>query len=67
MFLGPALLLFTKDESSFSRLALEMLAIKSEIVNLRKIGGDMEDPIFNGMKAIFKELHRLLCVKNLRG
>ena len=63
VFLGPALLHFTY----FLQIALEMLAIKSEIVNLKKIGVDMEDAIFNGMKSIFKQLTSLLCVKHLRG
>ena len=66
VFLGPTLLHFTKDEFTFSRLALEILAIKPERVNLKKIGVDMEDAIFNGMKYIFKGLNRLLCVKHLR-
>ena len=67
VFLSPTLLHFTKDEFTFSRLALEILAIKPEIGNLKKIGVDMEDAIFNGMKSIFKGLNRLLCVKHLNG
>ena len=67
LFLGPTLLHFQKDEFTFSRFALEILAIKPEIGNLKKIGVDMEDAIFNGMKSIFKGLNRLLCVKHLKG
>lgn len=55
VFLGPVILHFTKDESIFKRLALEMIAFNPNIINLKKIGVDMEAAIFNG----------LLCVKHL--
>ena len=42
-----------------------MLACNSKFASLRKIGVDMEDAIFNGMKIVFKDVERLVCVKHL--
>ena len=46
---------FTKDESAFCRFALELLAADPKLIELKKIGFDMETAIYRGFKnSIFK-------------
>ena len=64
-FLGPLLFHFTKDESTFTRFALEMIALDPEVINIKKIGSDMEKAIYNGVKAIIPSAGQLYCVRHL--
>lgn len=66
VFLGPALFHFTKDEKTFTRFALELQAEHPPIRNLKKIGLDMEDAIFNGVKVMFPNVEQLYCVRHLQ-
>ena len=65
VFLGPLLFHFTKDESTFTRFALEMIALDPEVINIKKIGSDMEKAIYNGVKAIIPSAGQLYCVQHL--
>ena len=65
VFLGPRLFHFTKDESTFTRFALEMIALDPEVINIKKIGSDMEKAIYNGVKAIIPSAGQLYCVQHL--
>ena len=65
VFLGPSLFHFTKDQSTFARFALELQACNSEIRKLKKVGLDMEDAIFQGIKHFFPDIKQLYCVRHL--
>ena len=57
---------FTKDKSTFSHFTLEMMAVDSNISHLKKIGADMDEWIYNGVKAVIPEAKQLYCVRHLR-
>ena len=66
VFLGPLLFHFTKDETTFTRLAVEMIAMNPVIMTeLKKVGVDMEDAIFNGIKKVIPNVSQLYCVRHL--
>lgn len=66
VFLGPLIFHFTKDEDTFTRLAVEMIAMNQVIMSkLRKVGVDMEDAIFNGIKKVIPNVSPLYCVRHL--
>ena len=58
---------FTKDEETFMRFALELFISLPELSNLKCIGVDLESAIFNGFKAVFRELEGLICVRHING
>ena len=64
--LGPVMLHFTKDEETFRRFFQEMQAANPAILNLRKVGADMEAAIFNGFKSVTPNLKLLYCVRHLQ-
>ena len=66
VFLGTLMFNFTKDKSTFSRFALEMMAVDSNISNLKKVGTDMDESIYNGVKPVIPEVKQLYCVRHLR-
>jgi len=66
VFLGPLLFHFTKDEPTFNRFMLEMVAMDPAIMKMKKLGVDMEDAIFNGIKSIIPDITHLYCVRHLR-
>jgi len=66
VYLGPTLLYFTKDTQTFTRFSLDMQAANPETRNIKKIGIDMEDAIYNGVKALFPDSQRLYCVRHLK-
>ena len=57
---------FTKDKSTFSRFALEMMAVDSNIRHLKKVGTNMDESIYNGVKAVIPEVKQLYCDRHLR-
>ena len=66
VFLGPVLFHFTKDDQSFTRLALELEANNPETRKLKKIGVDMEDTVFNGVQSLFPDISKLYCVRHMK-
>ena len=66
VFLGPLLFHFTKDESTFNRFVLEMMAMDLRVSQLKKIGIDMDDAIYNGIKSIIPNVEHLYCVRHLQ-
>ena len=50
VFLGPMIIHFAKDENTFMRFALEILASNSKLKEMKRIGVDMESAIYNGFK-----------------
>ena len=66
IFLGPSIFHFTKDEKTSTRFAAEMIAMNTVIMTeLKKVGVDMEDAIFNGIKKVIQNVLQLYCVKHL--
>ena len=57
---------FTKDESAFCRFALELLAADPKLIELKKIGFDMETAIYRGFKNFIPSVNRILCVRHLK-
>ena len=66
IFIGPTLFHFTKDESTFSRLALELIDAEPKLVDLKFIGVDLEEAITEGMKRIIPNVNILYCVRHLK-
>ena len=66
VYLGPTLLHFTKDIQTFTQFALEIQACNPETRGIKKIGVDMEDAIYNGVKILFPEAQQLYCVRHLK-
>ena len=67
VFLGPLIFHFTKDVKTFTRFAVEMIAMNPVIMSeLKKVGGDdMEYAIFNGIKKVIQNVSQLYCVRHL--
>ena len=53
IFLGPTLSHFTKNDKTFSRLALELLDTDPELINLKTIGANIEEAITKDSKEKF--------------
>ena len=65
-FLGPLLFHFTKDDTTFTRFAMEIIAMDPVIMSqLKKIGLAMEEAIFNGIKKVIPNVSQLYCVRHL--
>ena len=65
-FLGPLMLHFTEDKSTFSHFGLEMVAVDSTISHLKKVGTDMDGSTYNDDKAVTPEVKQLYFVRHLR-
>ena len=48
IFSGPTLLHFTKDDQTFSRLALEEVHAEPTLINIKSIGENLEEAICKG-------------------
>ena len=55
VFLGSLIFQFTKDKSTLSRFALEMMEIDSSISHLKKVGTNMNESVYNGVKVVIPE------------
>ena len=63
--LGPFMIHFTKDESTFRRFALELLSQNENLSKISRIGVDLESAIFKGFKGLLPNLNRLVCIRHL--
>ena len=66
VFLGPVMKHFTKDENTFMRFALEILASNSKLYEIKRIGVDMESAIYNRFKKAVPSISRLVCARHLK-
>ena len=66
IFLGPCFLHFRKDEATFSRFFFEMISLDPEIIELGKIGTDLDMAIYNGFSILARNIGLLLCVYHLK-
>ena len=55
VFLGSLIFQFTKDKSTLSRFALEMMEIDSSISHLKKVGTNMNESVYHGVKVVIPE------------
>ena len=60
--LGPVMFHFAKEEETFRRFCLELIAGNPKLMEIKKVGVDMESAIFNGFKSVLIKLTRLNCV-----
>ena len=65
IFLGPSFH-FRKVESAFSHFFFEMVSLDPEIIDLEKIGTDLDNAIYNGFSILAKNLGKLLCAFHLK-
>ena len=66
VFLGPCMLHFTKDASTFSRFFLGLNAGNPGLRELKAVGVDMEAAIFDGFEANVPGIKRLVCVRHIK-
>ena len=66
VYLGPVMMHFTKDEGTFRRFCVELISANAQLINLKKVGGDMEAAIFNGFQSIISKLLQLYCARYLQ-
>ena len=59
VFLGPLMFHFTKDKSTFSCFGLEKMAIDSNISHLTMVGTNMDESVYNVVKAVIPEVKQL--------
>ena len=64
--LGPVMFHMSKDDETFRRFSMEIIASNPNLINLRKIGVDMEAAIYNGFQSAIPKLMQLYCVKHLQ-
>ena len=57
----PVMFYFTKDEATFRRFCSEIVCANPRLLELKKIGCDMEAAILNGFKSIIASL---LCMSS---
>ena len=43
---------FTKDEETFRRFCVELISAIPQLMNLEKVGVDMDSAIFNGFLSV---------------
>ena len=56
VYTGPVMFHFSKDEETFRNFCLELVSANPNIINLKKVGVDMEAAIFNGFQSVVAKL-----------
>ena len=64
--LGPVMFHISKDDETFRRFCMELIASNPNLINLRKVGVDMEAAIYSGFRSVIPKLLELYCVKHLQ-
>lgn len=64
--LGPCMFHFSKGRVTFRRFCSEIVTAEPGILDLRKLGVDMEAAIFQGFHDVIQNLKQLYCVRHLR-
>ena len=57
---------FTKDEGTFRKFCVELISANPHLINLKKVGVDMEAAIFNGFQSVISKLLQLYCARYLQ-
>ena len=64
--LGPTMMHFTKDEGTCRKICVELISANPQLINLKKVGVDIEDAIFNGFQSVICKLLQLYCARHLK-
>ena len=56
---------FKKDEEACRRFLLEMCAENPKLIELKAVDVNMESAIYQGLKSIFRDFSRFICVRHL--
>ena len=48
----PVMMHFTKDEGTFSRFCVELISASPQLINLKKVGVDVEAAVFSGFQSV---------------
>ena len=65
MHLSLIMILFSKNEETFSRFSVELISANPHLIHLRKVGAEMETSILNGFQSIICKLLPLYCAQHL--
>ena len=65
-FPGPLMLHFKKDSETFKRFAAEIILGNPTLMDIKKIGHDMDPALKKGLKSIFNKSETLLCVQHIK-
>ena len=64
--LGPVMMHFTKYEETFRRFCVELISANPQLINLEKVGVNMEAAIFNGFQSVILKLLQVYCARHLQ-
>ena len=64
-FPGPVMLHFQKDRPIFRRFATEIVNGNPNLLEIKKIGHDMDSATKNGFKDIFRKSESLICIQHV--
>ena len=56
---------FLKNEETFRRFCIELVSANPQLINLNKVGVDMEVSIFSGFQSAICKLLQLYCGQHL--
>ena len=65
MHLSPIMIVFTKNKETLSRFSVELISPNPQLINLRKVGAEMETSVLNGFQSIICKLLPLYCAQHL--
>ena len=64
-FPGPVMLHFQKDAPIFRRFALEIVNGNPKLLDVKKVGHDMDNAIKKGFGEIFRNAENLICIQHV--
>lgn len=65
-FPGPSFWHFRKTRGSYRRFSGELVIQAPELLNLKKIGHDLDQALSSGIKDIFKDAKQLFCTQHMQ-
>ena len=65
-FPGPSIWHFHKDRECYRRFASEIVMVEPELINIKKVGHDLDQAIPNGLTDIFIRAKKLWCMQHLQ-
>ena len=64
-FPGPSLWHFRKDRQTYRRFAVEMVMGDPGLINIKKIGHDLDRTIPNSLTDVFKDAQTFWCTEHM--
>ena len=65
-FPGPSLWHFRKDRQTYRRFAVEMVMGDPGLINIKKIGHDLDRTIPNSLTDVFKDAQKFWCTEHMQ-